>query len=178
MDHVHHDSTCSPQCWLHLLVWHVRPCFVITVRTWRWFALWVDHKSNKFALFVPGQMMGPYSSLQLSISAVQVMIYLYLLSLMVCFHRHQIELQLTFPLQHNLIHSGTLFSLLPTTHNKVLLPSCLYSKKLLTTLTVNLYMIQDLLLLLAYIASTGLLVNLYIFISTIFLNLFDNRDGV
>ena len=33
MDHVHRDSVCSPQCRLHLLVWYVRPCFVITVGT-------------------------------------------------------------------------------------------------------------------------------------------------
>ena len=33
IDHVHRDSTYSPQCQLHLLVWHVQPCFVITVGT-------------------------------------------------------------------------------------------------------------------------------------------------
>ena len=33
IDHVYHDFACSPQCRLHLLVWHVRPYFVITVGT-------------------------------------------------------------------------------------------------------------------------------------------------
>ena len=146
--------------------------------TWRWFALRVDHKSDEFALFVPGQMMGPCGSPQPSIGAVRVMICLHLLSLVVCFHRRQMGLQLTFPLRHNLIHSGTLFSLLPTTHGKVLLPSCPCSKKLLTTLTVNPHTIRGLLLLLACVASTGLLVDPCMFISTMFLDLFDGGDGV
>ena len=178
MDYVHRDSAYSLQCWLYLLVWYVRPCFVITVGTWRWFALRVDHKFDEFALFVLGQMMGLCGSPQLSIGAVRVMICLYLLSLVVCFHCCQIGLQLTFPLRHNLIYSGTLFSLLPTTHGKVLLLSCPCLKKLLTTLIVNLYAIWGLLLLLACVASMGLLVDLCMFISIMFLDLFDGGDGV
>ena len=122
--------------------------------------------------------MGLCGSLQPSIGAVRVIICLHLLSLVVYFHRRQIGLQLTFPLRYNLIHSGTLFSLLPTTHGKVLLPSCLYSKKLLTTLTVNPYAIRGLLLLLACVAPTRLLVDPYMFISTMFLDLLNGGDGV
>ena len=178
MDHVHRGSTCSPQHRVYHLVWHVRPSFLITAGTWRWFALRVDHKPDEFALFVPGQMMGPCCSLQPSIGAVRVMVCLDLLSLVVYFHRHQIELQLTFLLRHNLIHSGTLFSLLPTTHDKVLLPSCPCSKKLLTTLTIHPHAIRGLLLLLACVAPTRLLVDLCMFIPTMFLDLLDAGNGV